>query len=113
MARTYSNENIPLQVVEELRRLGHDALTSHEAGKADRGVPDEEVLAFAATERRILLTQNRRHFPRLHQRRAVAHSGIVVCAYDPDFTGQAKRVHDAISTVGEPANHLVRVNRPG
>ena len=113
MARIYSNENIPLQVVEELRRLGHDVLTSHEAGEANRRAPDEEVLAFAAAETRILLTQNRRHFVRLHQRRAVAHSGIVVCAYDPDFTGQAKRVSQVMSTVGEPANQLVRVNRPG
>ena len=113
MARIYSNENIPLQVVQELRRLGHDVLTSHEAGKANRRVSDEEVLAFAATETRILLTQNRRHFLRLHQRRAVEHSGIVVCAYDPDFTGRTKRAHQAAATAGEPANQLIRVNRPG
>jgi hypothetical protein len=37
MARIYANENIPLQVVKELRRLGHDVLTSHEAGKVNRG----------------------------------------------------------------------------
>ncbi len=27
MARLYANENFPLPVVEELRRLGHDAVT--------------------------------------------------------------------------------------
>lgn len=32
MARLYSNENFPLQVVEELRRLGHDVLTIQETG---------------------------------------------------------------------------------
>lgn len=34
MAAIYSNENFPKRVVEELRRLGHDVLTSYEAGRA-------------------------------------------------------------------------------
>jgi len=38
----------PLQVGAELRRLGHDVLTSLDAGKANSAVPDAEVLAFAA-----------------------------------------------------------------
>jgi hypothetical protein len=40
VARFYSNENIALQIVAELRRLGHDVLTSFEAGKANAAVPD-------------------------------------------------------------------------
>jgi len=51
MARFYSNENIPLPVVDELRKLDHDVLTSHDAGNANRSVPDEEVLAFAASQK--------------------------------------------------------------
>ena len=50
MARLYSNENFPLPVVEELRRLGHAVLTTHEAGEAGNAVPDEQILAFAAAE---------------------------------------------------------------
>ncbi len=34
MAHLYGNENFPLPVVEALRRLGHEVLTSHEAGNA-------------------------------------------------------------------------------
>ena len=56
MARFYTNENFALQVVTELRRLGHDVITSLEAGKANSAAPDIEVLAFAVTEGRILLT---------------------------------------------------------
>ena len=41
MARLYSNENFPLPVVEELRRLGHSVLTIQETGKANQAVPDE------------------------------------------------------------------------
>ncbi len=44
MARFYSNENFPLPVVEELRRLGHDVLTIQETGKAGQAVTDEMVL---------------------------------------------------------------------
>ena len=51
MARFYSNENIAAQVVLELRRLGHDVLTTLEAGNANAAVPDDEVLAFAQARR--------------------------------------------------------------
>ena len=56
MARFYSNENIALPVVTELRRLGHDVLTSLDAGNANSAVPDNQILAFAVAESRILLS---------------------------------------------------------
>jgi len=59
MARLYANENFPLPVVEQLRRLGHDALTIQEAGKADQSLPDEAVLEFARADGRAILTLNR------------------------------------------------------
>jgi hypothetical protein len=62
MARLYTNENFPLPVVEELRRLGHEVLTTNEAGEAGKSVPDDQVLAFATAEARALVTLNRKHF---------------------------------------------------
>jgi hypothetical protein len=50
VARFYTNENIPPEVVRELRRLGHDVLTSLEAGRANASVPDSDVLSFATAE---------------------------------------------------------------
>jgi hypothetical protein len=50
--RFYSNENSAPPVVTELRRLGHDVLTSLEAGNANASAPDAEVLAFASAGRR-------------------------------------------------------------
>jgi hypothetical protein len=47
MAAIYSNENFPKRVGEELRRLGHDVLTSYEAGQANQKIPDDQVLAYA------------------------------------------------------------------
>ena len=113
MARFYANENIPQQVVVELRRRGHDVLTTLDAGKANSAVPDLEVLAFAATEQRILLSHNRRHFLKLHRYKTTDHAGIVLCTFDPNFIAQAERIDAAISAQPEMTNRLIRVNRPG
>jgi hypothetical protein len=112
MARLYSNENFPRPAVEELRRLGHDVLTTQDAGQAGQSVPDETVLVFAHTEKRAVLTLNRKHFIRLHDQQP-EHSGIIVCTFEPDFASLARRVHAALETRGDLANQLIRVNRPG
>ena len=113
MARFYSNENVPIQVVAELRRFGNDVLTSLDAGKANSAVPDSEVLEFAAAESRILLSHNRRHFLQLHRHRTTDHAGIVLCTFDPDFSGLAQRIHSAVARESEMTNQLIRVNRSG
>ena len=43
MARLYANENFPLPVVERLRHLGHDVLTTTETGRHDQALADEAV----------------------------------------------------------------------
>ena len=111
MGQLYANENFPLPVVEELRRLGHDVLTVHETGKANQAVPDDEVLAFAGDENRSVLTLNRRDFIKLHNANP-NHYGIIVCTYDPDFVGQANRIHQAIESCASPIGQLIRINRP-
>ena len=112
MARLYANENFPLPVVEHLRELGHDVLTTTEAGKHDQALPDEAVLAFAISEARVIPTLNRKHFIRLHSQQP-EHNGIVVCTFDPDFHGQAERIHDTIQAADSLAGQLIRVNRSG
>ena len=75
MARLYANENFPMPVVEELRRIGHDVLTIQETGKVGQSIPDEEVLAFASADNRAVLTLNRKHFIHLHSSNP-EHNGI-------------------------------------
>ena len=111
MARFYSNENIAFAVVTELRRLGHDVLTSLDAGKANAAVPDPEVLAFASAENRILLSHNRRHFLDLHRRRGAAHMGMVLCTFDRDFLALAQRIHAAVASTDDMRDQVVRINR--
>ena len=111
MARIYSNENFPLPVVERLRELGHDVLTTLDAEQNNQALPDEDVLAFATDQRRAVLTLNRRHFVRFHSIQS-DHQGIIVCTFDADFLSQAERIHVAIGEFDTLAGRLIRVNRP-
>jgi predicted nuclease of predicted toxin-antitoxin system len=111
MAKLYANENFPLKVVQELRELGHDVLTSQEAGKASLSIPDIEVLAFATENERALLTINRKDFIHLHQN-GDRHEGVIVCTQDSDIKGQAERIHEAIMSSQSLSGQLIRINRP-
>lgn len=112
MARLFADENFPLPVVEELRRLGHDIETILDAGMAGRGVEDADVLEYAVTRGRAILTLNRKHFIQLHRVRP-EHPGIVVCTSDADFVGQAHRIHLSLCAEPDLSNRLTRINRPG
>jgi predicted nuclease of predicted toxin-antitoxin system len=111
VARFLADENFPLPVVEELRRLGHDVVTVADVGKTGQSLPDEAILLLATADVRTLLTLNRKHFIRLHASLA-HHAGIIVCTLDLDFAGQARRIHAAIAPLTTLAGCLVRVNRP-
>lgn len=112
MARLFSDENFPLPVVETLRHLGHDVLTIQESGHANRVFPDDEVLRYASSEDRAVLTLNRKHFIALHDQ-GVHHAGIVACTFDPDFDSQAERIDRVLRSHDSLARLLIRVNRPG
>lgn len=111
MAQLYANENFALPVVMELRHFGHDVLTTHESGRAGIALPDEDVLAFAVTEQRILLTINRKHFIRLHHLNP-DHAGIIVCTFDLNFPALAQRIHTALEAQPDMRGTLIRINRP-
>lgn len=111
MARIYANENFPFPTVEELRRLGHDVLTTFESGRAGQRIPDEEVLPFASADNRAVLTHNRRHFVRLHGK-TPNHCGIIVCTMDDDFIALAERIHAEICQHTMLNGLLLRISRP-
>ncbi len=111
MARFYSNENFAIDIVQILRSYGHDVLTSYEAGQANQGIPDLEVLIFATNQNRVLMTFNRDDFIELH-RSGINHSGIIVCKDDRDYEGQAKFVNDFLqSQTTELSDRLIRIQK--
>jgi predicted nuclease of predicted toxin-antitoxin system len=109
MARLYADEQFPRPVVEHLRSLGHDVLTVQEADNA--GKSDAEVLAFAIANNRVVLTQNRRDFVKLHQSQP-NHAGMIICSDDQNFARLAEQTHAAISTKDALQGKLIRVVRP-
>ena len=111
MASFYGDENFRYPVVAALRRLGHDVLTCQEAGRAGQGIEDDVVLADALALGRIVLTENRKHFIRLHNS-GQDHRGIVVCTFDRDAEALARRIDGAVSGEQPGGRWLVRVNRP-
>ncbi|MEH1909107.1 MAG: DUF5615 family PIN-like protein [Nostoc sp.] len=111
MARFYADEQFPFPVVELLRALGHDVLIVQQAENADQGIPDEEVLAFAISQERSILTINRVDFIRLH-RRDSNHFGIIVCTNNRNWEQFAARIDEAVTAEEPLQGKLIRVLRP-
>jgi predicted nuclease of predicted toxin-antitoxin system len=108
--RLYADENFPLPVVLQLRSRGYDVLTVQEAGQGERRTPDEVVLSFAHSDRRAVITHNRRDFMNLHRQSAL-HSGIIVCTADPNPSALASRIDEAISPFDSLDGQLIKINR--
>jgi predicted nuclease of predicted toxin-antitoxin system len=111
MVSLYSNENLSIDLVAIIRGFGHDVLTSYQAGQANQGIPDDEVLAYATANQRSVITFNRDDFVDLH-RSGINHAGIVICKDDRDYLGQAQALHVFLSTQANSLqNRLIRVLR--
>lgn len=104
----YTNENFPFQIVEILRGLGYDVLTSLEAGRANQSIPDEDVFSYAVETKRTLLTLNRKDFMKLHKI-FPNHHGIIICTNDPDLERQAKYIHTIVSKETNLESKLIRI----
>jgi hypothetical protein len=73
---------------------------------------DPDVLAAAIHLGRALLTHNRRHFIRLH-RQIRPHCGILVYTRDDaNVIALAARIDQAIASLPNVSDLLIRVNRP-
>ena len=110
MARLYANENFPVEVVLRLREMGHDVLTTHDAGKSNQAIEDDLVLRFATETGRCVITINRKDFLRLHHS-FPDHSGIIVCTENRDFGAFASLIDEALRSAPELAGKLLRVVR--
>ena len=111
MIRFYSNENFPLDLVQELLQLGYNVLTSYEAGQANQKINDANVIKFAHKNQRVVITLNREDFIKLHQQ-GIKHSGIVICKEDRDYQGQAIKIHEFILQERQSlAGRLIRIKK--
>ena len=111
MAKLLADENVPLPLVIELRRMGHDVLRVQDLGRTAVGMEDPDVLKTAVSLGRTVLTENAWDFIRLHTRDP-AHQGIVTFTRDADVPALALRIHDSVQSEGDLRNQLIRVRRP-
>jgi predicted nuclease of predicted toxin-antitoxin system len=112
MVRLYADENFELPVTKKLREKGYDILTALEAGNANQGIPDEEVLALAIEENRAVITLNYNDFKNLHKRDR-NHCGIVICISTrrkEDRDSFANRIDLALRDKESLSGEVIRVN---
>ena len=109
MADFYSNENFPFPVVEILRGMGHDVLTSKDMDKVNQSIPDTDVLRLAASMRRCLLTQDQDFFA-LHRANS-DHAGIVHTTVDVNFKRLAANIVAEIEKRPDLTGRLLKVYR--
>ncbi|HEY3568744.1 MAG TPA: DUF5615 family PIN-like protein [Thermoanaerobaculia bacterium] len=80
----YLDEDVDVLVAELVRARGFSVTTTREAGQL--GNNDAEQLAFAARERKALVTHNRSHFEslaRAYMAEGRPHSGIILATRHP------------------------------
>jgi predicted nuclease of predicted toxin-antitoxin system len=111
MIRFYSNENLAINLVEAIRSLGYDVLTSYEAQQANQGIPDDEVLRYATINNRCVLTFNRGDFLVLH-RNQINHCGIIACREERDYSVQVQVLHEFLEPGNQDLkNRLLRLQK--
>ena len=79
VARLYFDEDADARLAEALRRRGYDVETTVAAGLLEAS--DEEQLTYAASQQRVLVTHNIKHFPDVHAAWIEAgkvHWGIII-----------------------------------
>jgi predicted nuclease of predicted toxin-antitoxin system len=99
------DEHIDRAIAEGLRRRGIDVTTMINA--TSQGATDQEQLAFAHGERRVMVTHDDDYL-RLHQR-SVPHAGIAYCRQQPCSIGEMLRALVliwAVLTPKEMENHV-------
>src|SRR3954452_6170378 len=111
MAAFYMDENVPTELSDAVRALGHDVLTVQADGRAGRGIDDPDVLARAIELGRAVVTNDRRDYHRLH-RITPGHAGIITYTNDADRSALAQRIHAAVSAHADLAGVLVRIVKP-
>ncbi|MCK5719912.1 MAG: DUF5615 family PIN-like protein [Thiomargarita sp.] len=110
MIELYANEQFPLDTVMELRKLGCDVLTTHDVSRSGKGIADIEVLSFAISLKRTIITFDKDFF-KLH-RNSPHHYGIILCTENRDYVQLAQIIYTKLSQLSEIENQLIRITKP-
>ena len=97
-------------MVNILRDLGHEVITSHDADQANQGIPDNEVLSYATQNNLVVITFNRDDFIKLHNKN-IQHCGIVICKTDRDYQGQMDYLNMYLQDQDSLSDRLIRIKK--
>jgi len=78
--RFLANENFPLPSVKSLRKAGYDILSITEDSP---GIEDTEVLAWAVSDQRVILTFDRDYGELIYRLGLTPPSGVIYLRYQP------------------------------
>jgi predicted nuclease of predicted toxin-antitoxin system len=102
--RLCANENIPEDCVIRLRQSGHEVLWIRETAPGSR---DDEVLARAAAESRLLVTFDKDFGELVFRRGAKASQGVVLFRIaQPSATAVAERVATVLASRDDWPGHF-------
>ncbi len=105
-----ADEGVDLQIVHALRKDGHDVLYIAEI---DSGITDKQVLDYANSEERILMTRDK-DFGELVYRDRMIHSGIVLNRlFELSTEQKAKLVMSVIKRFEKELSGSFTVIQPG
>ena len=105
--RVLANENISGTVIRELRRRGHDVLSAKESL---RGRADQEVLAHARRQRRLLITHDKDFGELAFRCRLPADCGVILFRLTGRGPGaDNRRVLEVIGSRDDWAGHFAVV----
>ena len=106
--RLYTDEMIHPGLAAALRRVGYDAESCPEAGQSNKGIPDEEQLAYATQHGRAILTFNVDDFVPLDVKWKAAgriHAGIILAVQIEDVGELLRRVRNHLDTYPPEVQH--------
>ncbi len=96
----YFDEDVEIEIPLRLAGRGWDVSWAQKAGTLRRS--DQEQLALAVSQRRAIVTHNRRDFERLHAeylRAGLAHYGIIIAKFRPNLGDVVNRLLALLDSV--------------
>lgn len=100
--KIFVDENIPLETIAALSKMGHDVLDIR--GTAKEGIPDEEIWEIVLKEKRLLITTDKG----FSQHRDETHYGILmICLKKPNRERINRRILGAMAQFKE--NEWIRL----
>lgn len=116
-AKAITDEMVSPRLADALTMRGYDVSSCHREGRANRGISDEDHLAFATAAGRAIYTFNIADFRRIHARwQSVGreHAGIIVSEdLNRNLADMIRRLQIHLSTVdAETQRNHIWVLRP-